>query len=390
MIRVAFPLLGGPVWTGGQYYLSNLLEAVRDYAAGEIESFLFAPPEQASTAAALRPLVHGDPIVVARSGSRSGRLYRRFEAAVLQNDRLLESRLKQAGIDMVFQNSVWFGLRFGLPTLAWIPDTQHRYLPHLFDRATWLKRDMGYRAMSLAATQVMVSSEDVRRDCEKYYRWSRGKITVVPFAIKAVPAATQPELQDAQARYKLPARFFYLPSQFWKHKNHLLVVEAVRQLRDRGIDVAVVTSGNMMDNRHFEYPESVVRTVKDAGLDDRISFLGFIPRSDISLLMQLSVGVISASLFEGWSTVVEEAKSLGTPLLLSDLRVHREQAPHPVSYFDPQDAGALAQAMQDAWNGALARPITAEAATAGYENLRRRFAERFVAVCQQTLQHHRR
>lgn len=33
---------------------------------------------------------------------------------------------------------------------------------------------------------------------------------------------------------------------------------------------------------------------------------------------------VNPSFYEGWSTTVEEAKSIGVPLLLSDIPVHRE------------------------------------------------------------------
>jgi glycosyltransferase involved in cell wall biosynthesis len=62
-------------------------------------------------------------------------------------------------------------------------------------------------------------------------------------------------------------------------------------------------------------------------------------------LMRACTALINPSLSEGWSTSVEEAKSLGVPMLLSDLRVHREQAGDRADYFDPAVAGQLASLM---------------------------------------------
>ncbi len=61
--------------------------------------------------------------------------------------------------------------------------------------------------------------------------------------------------------------------------------------------------------------------------------------------MRACTALINPSLSEGWSTTVEEAKSLGVPMLLSDLRVHREQAGDCAYYFDPEAAGQLASLM---------------------------------------------
>jgi glycosyltransferase involved in cell wall biosynthesis len=66
--------------------------------------------------------------------------------------------------------------------------------------------------------------------------------------------------------------------------------------------------------------------------------------------MRACRAVINPSLFEGWSTTVEEAKSLGKQAIVSDLPVHREQAPLRCMYFDPRDPEKLADALWLVWN----------------------------------------
>ena len=41
--------------------------------------------------------------------------------------------------------------------------------------------------------------------------------------------------------------------------------------------------------------------------------------------MRKSIAVIQPSLFEGWSTIVEESRSIGKKIILSVLDVHKEQ-----------------------------------------------------------------
>jgi glycosyltransferase involved in cell wall biosynthesis len=62
--------------------------------------------------------------------------------------------------------------------------------------------------------------------------------------------------------------------------------------------------------------------------------------------MRASMALLNPSLFEGWSTPVEEARSLGVPLVLSDLDVHREQAGDRAVYFDRHSAPSLADGLQ--------------------------------------------
>ena len=42
-------------------------------------------------------------------------------------------------------------------------------------------------------------------------------------------------------------------------------------------------------------------------------------------------------MFEGWSTSVEEAKILDKKILLSNIKVHKEQNPKRSYYFNPDD-----------------------------------------------------
>jgi glycosyltransferase involved in cell wall biosynthesis len=63
--------------------------------------------------------------------------------------------------------------------------------------------------------------------------------------------------------------------------------------------------------------------------------------------MQNSVALINPSLFEGWSSSVEEAKSLGKRIILSDIPVHKEQDPPGGRFFFPDRAESLADLMQE-------------------------------------------
>ncbi|MEA3273354.1 MAG: glycosyl transferase, partial [Patescibacteria group bacterium] len=65
--------------------------------------------------------------------------------------------------------------------------------------------------------------------------------------------------------------------------------------------------------------------------------------------MRHCVSVINPSLFEGWSSTVEEAKSIGKNLILSDLAVHREQNPPNSIYFNPHNPRDLANKLWKKW-----------------------------------------
>jgi glycosyltransferase involved in cell wall biosynthesis len=115
--------------------------------------------------------------------------------------------------------------------------------------------------------------------------------------------------------------------------------------------------------------------------------LGVVPYPDLMGFMRHAVAVINPSKFEGWSTTVEEAKSMGKSVLLSDISVHREQAPDRAVFFSSDEAGELAGAMADAWDrwdeDEDTRFITE--AVARLPERRREFARRYEDIVLATL-----
>ena len=96
---------------------------------------------------------------------------------------------------------------------------------------------------------------------------------------------------------------------------------------------------------------------------EQVQLLGLVSRERLVSLMRRALAVIQPSLFEGWSTVVEDARALGRPCLLSDLPVHREQNPPGARFFPPESAEALAGLIAELWEHGTPGPdLEAEAA----------------------------
>jgi glycosyltransferase involved in cell wall biosynthesis len=164
-------------------------------------------------------------------------------------------------------------------------------------------------------------------------------------------------------------------------------VEALRILRNSGSCPLVISTGQTEDYRHPDYFSSLQNQVLASGLAERFRFLGLIDFNEAGALMRGAAAVINPSLFEGWSTTVEEAKSLGKRLLLSDIPVHREQAPERGVYFDPTSAETLAELMQAVLRdySAAEEEIAAQKAQAHLLPRMRSFAKRYEDIVLQLL-----
>ena len=386
MIRVAFTLLGGDHWLGGRHYLLNLLRSVRAFAPAAVTPVLFVGDEiPAADLAAFRE-IPGVQVIVS-SHFAAGRRTRRLLQAVLWGlDTQVSELFRAAHIDVVFEPAQFYGWRLPIPALAWIPDFQDRYLPHMFTRRAHVQKWLGQWTQALSGRTFMLSSEDARRDCERFYPAVRGRTRVVSFAVPSPPEADPEELAGVRHRYGLPEKFFFLPNQLWVHKNHICVVRALKILSREGFDVVVAVTGNPHDMRHGSHFGELMQEVQDSGLERHFRMLGVVPHEHVIMLMQSAAALQNPSKCEGWSTTVEEAKASGTPLILSNLAVHREQAGEAARYFPPDSPQELATLLREfrALSG-VERAAVARQARADSPRRQAEFARAFCAAVAGTL-----
>ena len=360
MIRFAITMLGRGQWTGGEIYLRNMLTVIRDHAADALHPVLFLTPDEAAKhGGGLVGLLSQAPVVadeVAAFGRGSG-----LRAALTTGrDRAAAAMFAAHGCNAVFEPALFYGWRFPLPALAWMPDFQHRHLPEMFSRSGWLRREAGFRAQIATGRTVMLSSATARDDVERFYPAARGHTAVVRFA-QAVDIAGLVAARGAlEQRYDLTSRFVFLPNQFWKHKNHVLVADALGEAQRRGVLAQVppiIMSGRQDDLRNPDAYAKFQQRLAQCGAAGHVRHLGLIPYRDVLGLVAAADAMLNPSRFEGWSTTVEEAKALGTPLVISDLVIHREQAPG-ARFFDPRDPAALLDHLLDLGRSPPRRPAS--------------------------------
>ena len=384
-MRVAFGIIGGEFWTGGLNYLENLLSAIADHSSLGLEPILCVGTDADIKLIDRFSKYLQSPPVVSHvwNKSRISKLYRNLPAHLIQKDILAEREFLRVRTDVVFQHSCWLGFRFKIPTLAWVADLQHLRRPEMFFPLDRFRRNIGYTALSLSASRILVSSQDAKSDFEHFYPKSIGRIDAVPFSVKQVIGDFDLGLlQNVVQQYSIPNKFFFLPNQLWKHKNHRGVIEALKKCTVINPDLVVIACGNPKDYRHPDHPDSLFSLIKKYGLQERFRFLGLIPYAHLVPLMRLSIGVINPSFHEGWSTTVEEAKVLAVPLLLSNISIHREQAESTGAvFFNPDDSDDISRVLSAQWKNLSPGPRPAAEKIAIFKNqfYREKFAREFAA-----------
>jgi glycosyltransferase involved in cell wall biosynthesis len=326
-------------WAGGYNYQRNLFAALRQHCAGAITPVVFAG--ERDDLSDLEALGRIPDVETLQSSAFDRGALRSLAPICCGRDFAAISEFRRKRIDAVFESARFFGWSTRYPSIAWIPDMQHLELPHLFStRARW-RREIGFRLQIMSGRTIMLSSESAERDCLKSYPNAKGRTAVVRFASQPAPELLRADPAEVIRKYGLPPNYIYLPNQFWRHKNHQVVVDALALLSGRGDQAVVVASGAPNPNEP-EYLDKIMQQVVDRGLKKAFRYLGMIPLDEVYALLRASAALINPSRFEGWSTTVEEAKSFGVPMVLSNIDVHREQTDGKAAYFDVNDSSSLA------------------------------------------------
>jgi glycosyltransferase involved in cell wall biosynthesis len=337
-LRVGIPFIGDKDWLGGVYYIESLIKAVHTLPKIERPRLFLIISESSLDSVALfqnaLPLLDGI-LFLGHDISRA------------------KAEIKQQIIHCPSQQDLFSAIDFFYPVLgdvlqnvcsaSWIFDFQHFHLPGFFSSAEIQRRNSAFQRIAQYAKLVVFSSKDSENDFRKIFPSSYAVTRVLHFHTLAPDEWYSMNPPDVQKKYQLPDEFLICSNQFYTHKNHIRLFEALALMHKESKEQHLVCTGQTADPRAPGFFKELQQKIIDLQIENYVHILGIIPRIEQIQLMRRSLAVVQPSLFEGWSTVVEDARALGKTIFLSDLAVHLEQAPRYAVFFDRQNTNDLAQ-----------------------------------------------
>lgn len=367
-------IVHGPVFGGGNNQVAHLHEPLAR-RGWEVRAAVPDVPEGVPTLERMRAAgVPTDAISLHRlRRTLSPRIHAEFALSIPREIRMLRRMIREHDIDLV--------QAFGEtnPHLAIAGHLEGRGVVwHLYDLA----------APQLARTLGMTY---VKRLADVILTWGRGMADRYPGAtslgdrwIPVYPPVDcdlfRPDPQRrAAARQELgvpdDALLIGTVGNRNPTKRHDVLVEAVRHLRDRGVDVWCRVFGQRSP-AHERHMAEIDALVERLGVGDRVSFLD--PGSRVAeLLPALDVFAMSSE-SEGMPTVIVEAMASGLPIVATDVGSIREvveDGPCGI-VVPPLDPPALADAIAQMLADPAAR---AELGRANRERALERYATERVA-----------
>jgi glycosyltransferase involved in cell wall biosynthesis len=276
---------------------------------------------------------------------------------------------------MLYPQPMRQAFEVGLPYIMAVHDLQHRLQPEFPEVSAdgeWEAREYLFRNGARYATLLLADSEVGKEDILRFYGpygLTADRVKVLPF----VPApylsgrASPDEVRRVREAYGLSEAFLFYPAQFWAHKNHARIIEALALLRDEhGLAVQVAFAGGnrgRFTSRNFR---DVMRLARKRRVVGQVKILGYVPEGDMAPLYTGARALIMPTFFGPTNIPLLEAWACGCPVITSDIRGVAQQMGDAAVLVDPRSTEAIAAGIVRVWTD---EPLRQALVSRGQERL---------------------
>ena len=159
------------------------------------------------------------------------------------------------------------------------------------------------------ADRIVAVSECVKRDIVRYLPINEDKIDVIYSGChhRFSEPVTEAEMERVRERYNLPNRYLLVAGRHNARKNLNHIIETLPQM-DRDVDIVIVGRGT-------EQTANLVRRMKALGVESRVRLLYGVADEDMPAIYRGATAYLMLSLYEGFSTTIVEALTVGVPVI---------------------------------------------------------------------------
>jgi len=297
-------------------------------------------------------------------------------------------------VDLFFFPSVYSYL----PMLSGVPKlvTIHDVIPELFPELVFptLRSRLFWHAkvkLGCAQARLILTVSDYSRRC------LAEQLKISPQRIRVVSEASDPAFRKLDAPRPTPLlerlglassmRLLTYVGGFSPHKNLSLLLDVMRDLRARGgfDDVRLVFGGDYEGDVFYSCYRQLVGQVRQAGLQDRVVFTGYLRDADLLALLNLTQALLLPSFCEGFGLPAVEAAACGVPVIATARSPLPELLGEGAIILEPDDragwTNAVVAVLTDSWRREnMRRAALAAASRLSWENSARQLLEIFDEV----------
>jgi glycosyltransferase involved in cell wall biosynthesis len=233
-----------------------------------------------------------------------------------------------------------------IPTLLSMHDIQQVHFPQYFTWTEKVARKYRFGESAKEPICFQASSHFIRNDLiSNFSSVSLDRVFLIPEGVDYNLFRSAGSYKNHVLPENVPDSFLFMPAQLWHHKNHLLVLRALKIIFcEQGIKLPLVMTGK---------PYATYPLIMDFIAKEKMDWVKYLGAVDFSVLLALyahSRLLICASQHESSSLPVLEAAAVGTPIVASNIPPHVEMAQNiRMNLFDVQSAEHLAEILLENW-----------------------------------------
>lgn len=233
------------------------------------------------------------------------------------------------------------------PTVLTLVDIQEMYYPEFFTPEDLYNRQLHFSSSTRMSDRVITISEFSKQSLIKFHHLSPDKVIVS--YLSADNRFFHSDNYGKPLSESLPNDFIYYPANFWKHKNHDRLLQALCILRDeKKLSINIVFTG-------FEQPNGypLQKKIEEYGLASQARILGYLSIEQIIYIYKKARMLVFPSLFEGFGIPLVEAMGVGCPIAAANCTSIPEVTGNAAVFFDPNSPSSIADSIEKLWQDEL-------------------------------------
>ena len=229
------------------------------------------------------------------------------------------------------------------PTVSVIYDLQYKAYPEFFTPEEVFERERTFIEACKRSVILTAISDFSRREAIQQGGLNPARIKTIHLQISSDRLRNAEKDESVIGRLELSrGQYLIYPANFWKHKNHEMLLTAFGIARNTGLPkhLKLVCTGALGERQQW-----LQRASEAMDLSRNVVFPGYLSSAELLGLLTNCAGVIFPSLYEGFGLPVIEAMAVGVPVACSNVTSLPEVAQDAAILFDPRIPGQIADAM---------------------------------------------
>ena len=225
-----------------------------------------------------------------------------------------------------------------IPTLSSIHDLQHLHYPEYFNFLQTRYRNFSFEETIKKSTIIQASSNFIKKDILTFYKKiNKKKIKIIQEGVSSDFSFKRKKI------YK--KKYIFFPAQLWQHKNHLVVLNAIKTLKYKhNLKIKIILVGEK-----FKSSKNIVNFILE-NKDLKINYLGKVNFKKLLKLYENSKFLISPAIYESSSIPILEACKIGVPVICSNSPPNKELGKQlKLNFFKTDSSIDLANLIRKLW-----------------------------------------